>query len=316
MTKIDIKWNNNLKVIITDVDDTVAEIFKSATDEVINELNKVLSEGKIIFFISGQGIHNIYSRVISHLDKKYMKQVLVGHCNGSEIYQFDDNGDIVEEPIFSVCNLYSENLDKTKMKAVVNEILEHFSLIPLPPMPLEEFKLRSENKPNYIMLDNRNVQISIDFVNTIDSCKFKNIDIENNESRDIRQIVAKEAEKIIAKYDIPIESCIAGTCAIDFIYKGVEKGLPIRHLIKFGKEFKNDLPNQISIGSENEIEVWGDSFSGKNASDRKMSYALPKEIRSISFREINEKIKDGYNVVEWNGEKRLNEGLLEFLFYR
>jgi hypothetical protein len=45
-----------------------------------------------------------------------------------------------------------------------------------------------------------------------------------------------------------------------------------------------------------------------------MSEALPKEVRSIDFREENpDEFLPGYNTVVWQGEKHLHHGLLEYL---
>lgn len=48
-----------------------------------------------------------------------------------------------------------------------------------------------------------------------------------------------------------------------------------------------------------------------------ISEALPKEVRSISFRqEDSREFLEGYNIVLWDGQKHLHEGLLEYLKLR
>ena len=72
---------------------------------------------------------------------------------------------------------------------------------------------------------------------------------------------------------------------------------------------KNDLKNY-----EN-VEIWGDKFSSiRGGTDRHMCEAVDKRVRAIDFREENpEEFPKGYNIVVWDGEKHLQEGLLEYL---
>jgi hypothetical protein len=62
-------------------------------------------------------------------------------------------------------------------------------------------------------------------------------------------------------------------------------------------------------------EVWGDKFSViRGGSDRHISEGLPKAVRSITFREEDPtEFLESYNIVVWDGDKHLHEGLLEFL---
>lgn len=59
----------------------------------------------------------------------------------------------------------------------------------------------------------------------------------------------------------------------------------------------------------------GDKFSVvKGGTDRHISEALPKKVRSISFRQEDPKeFLEGFNIVVWDGQKHLHEGLLEYL---
>ena len=51
-----IKFNNNVKLIFSDVDETVADVYRPADPALIPELEKVLKEDRVIVFISGAGI--------------------------------------------------------------------------------------------------------------------------------------------------------------------------------------------------------------------------------------------------------------------
>ena len=65
-----IKWNNKTKLIISDVDETIADLYTKAEPEMISELAKLLREGKSLFFISGQSIQSINWRIVEHLPEE------------------------------------------------------------------------------------------------------------------------------------------------------------------------------------------------------------------------------------------------------
>ena len=99
-----IEWNNKVKLIISDVDETIADLYLEAEPEMINELEKLLSEGKVLFLVSGQSIGNIQWRIVDHIQKKLRKRVLVGHCSGAEIWGFTETGSLRKNPFYSLYN--------------------------------------------------------------------------------------------------------------------------------------------------------------------------------------------------------------------
>lgn len=305
-------------MIISDVDDTVAEVFKNSSSEIICELEELLLEGKVIFLISGQSITNIYNRVISFINRKLRNRVLVGHCNGSEVYGFNDLGELISKQFFSVYDLYKDKIDNMKWRYIVDCILNEFELIAFPFMDINEFKNVTNNNPHCIMLDDRMVQISLDFVNSLNIKDFRfkaNINVESVEIDDIRVLICRKTKELFQIENIPIEPHLSGKFALDFNIKGVNKGLPIKHIFEVGKQYQIQLPQKILLSKYSEVEVWGDSFSiSDGGSDHNMSLALPKETRSISFRDMD--LGDtimGYNIVTWNGKYRCHDGLLEYL---
>ncbi len=76
--------------------------------------------------------------------------------------------------------------------------------------------------------------------------------------------------------------------------------------------------NKNDVETPKFIEIWGDKFSIiRGGTDRHMSEALPKEVRSIDFREENlDEFLKGYNTVIWKGKDHLHHGLLEYLMAR
>ena len=304
-----LRWNNKTDIFVSDVDDTIAEVFQDSSPEMISELEALLSEDKVLFLISGQSVGNICRRVVNYINRSLRNRILIGHCNGSEVYGFTDSGELIPKPLLSAV-ADNDKIDSGKWKSIIYDILKEFGLIPLSFMDIKEFRSITKNNPHYIMLDDRKVQISLDFVNGLASGKPESI-----EAADIRLPISRKAKELFNIEGLPIEPHLSGTFALDFNIRGVDKSLPIKLAIKSGKQYQIQLPNEMFLSQYNEIEVWGDSFSkSKGGSDCNMSLALPKETRSISFREVDtDDTIEGYNIVIWNGKYRCHEGLLEYL---
>jgi len=89
-----VKWNNAVKLIISDVDETIADLYVAASRKMIRELETLLEEGKILFLISGQGVFNIQKRIVDHIRKSLRNRILIGHCSGVEVWEFDEAGNL------------------------------------------------------------------------------------------------------------------------------------------------------------------------------------------------------------------------------
>ena len=63
------EWNEKVKLIISDVDETIADLYTEATPEMIAELEKILSENKVLFLISGQSVKSMQWRIVDHIKK-------------------------------------------------------------------------------------------------------------------------------------------------------------------------------------------------------------------------------------------------------
>ena len=80
MSKIYVKntitWNSKVQLIISDVDETIADLYVEAIVEMVQELEKILGEGTILFLISGQSVKNIQWRITDHIRKHLRKRIL------------------------------------------------------------------------------------------------------------------------------------------------------------------------------------------------------------------------------------------------
>ena len=315
-----IKWNDKVKLIISDVDETVADLYLKATPEMIKELEKILDEGRVLFFISGQSVKSIQWRITDYIRKDLRKRILIGHCSGVEVWGFDEAGNLLGSPFYSLYETSLSESQKSVWREVINTIVKEFGLKTFPTMPIEDFKKKTAEDPLSIMLEDRGPQITFEVVNGYDlsSEKAKKIGIlsPNNQGHyDLRVLILERAEKLLSEKGLPITPRLAGEFAVDFAVKGVSKTTAVKYIIEHDAILKSLGVNRADIKNPENMEVWGDKFSVvKGGTDRYISEALPKKVRSITFRQENpEEFMKGYNIVIWNGKKHLHEGLLEFL---
>lgn len=93
-----VKFNNDVKLIISDVDETIAGVYTDADPDMVHELEKLLEEKRIIFMITGQGLREIQRRITDKIDKHLRKGTLIAHCSGAEVRGFDNKGEIFKKP--------------------------------------------------------------------------------------------------------------------------------------------------------------------------------------------------------------------------
>jgi hydroxymethylpyrimidine pyrophosphatase-like HAD family hydrolase len=294
-----IKWNDNVTIIISDVDGTIAAVYVPAKKAMIKELTSLLYEGKVLFFITGQGAKNIEQRIINQIPANLRKKILVGACSGAEVWGYGDNGQRHDRPFYSIYNSKLTERQKTKFREVVWQVIEEFKFEVFPTMPVETFKEKSRGNPNSIMFDDRRSQITFEVVN----------------NSGVRAAVVKRAQKLFDKCGVPISGVIAGTFAIDFVVKGVSKETAVRYVLGEQTLLTHLGLTTKDVSNPNNIEVWGDHFSVTNHGiDRHISEALPKSARAIDFRDEDPReFPAGYNIVVWKGAKHLQDGLLEYL---
>lgn len=318
-----VRWNNKVKLIISDVDETIADLYIEAKPEMINELEKILSEAKVLFLISGQSVGNIQWRIIDHIRKDLRKRILVGHCSGAEVWGFDENGRLQKNPFYSHYENILSEPQKKKWREIIQYLIKEFQLKVYPSMPVPEFENKSNKDPLSIMLEDRGPQITFEIVNGYDLSPDQSNELEMKAPKlhghlDLRIPILKRAETMLADNDIPITPRLAGVFAIDFAVKGVSKTTAVRYVVESDNILRLLGISKWDIVNPESIEVWGDKFSIiQGGTDRHICEALPKEVRSITFRQENpEEFLEGYNIVVWEGKKHLHEGLLEFLHSR
>jgi len=313
-----IKWNPKVKIIISDVDETIADLFMPATSEMTSELNTLLSEGLALFLVSGAGFASITSRVIDFIQPNLRKYVLVSHCSGAEVKGFsnDGKGEIVHY------SLYDKTLSKEqkdKWRKIVGSVISDFNLSTHPNMPVKDFKEQFGDDPLSVMFEDRGPQITFEFVNGYNLTTQQIEKLRNHfpdfDMSDLRVPVMERLGQLLEEARLPITPRLGGMFALDLALKGVSKTTSVKYVLDNAEVLASIGLKRTEIQNPKALEVWGDKFSVINGgTDRHMSEALPKTVRSIDFRPENpEEFLPGYNMVVWNGSQHLHNGLLEYL---
>lgn len=315
-----VKWNDNVKLIISDVDETAADLYVDAELALIKELEKLLEEGRVLFLISGQSVKSIQRRIVNYIKSQFRQQVIVGHCSGVEVWGFDNKGNLRKEPFYS---LYANSLtpdQKNEWRKIIQQLIKEFKLKVFPAMPIPDFENISKGELLSIMVEDRGPQITFEVVNGYDLSPEKSKELaitipKTHGAYDLRIPILERAEHLFAEANLPITPRLAGVFAIDFAVKGVSKTTAVKYIIEHETILSELGLTKEILKNSSQIEVWGDKFSViRGGTDRHISEALPKEVRSITFREENpEEFPQGYNIIVWDGKKHLHSGLLEFL---
>lgn len=318
-----IKWNGNVRLILSDVDETVADLYLPADANTIKELSKLLHGGISIFFITGQGLESVRERIINKISLNLRWRIIVGHCSGAEVWGFDKKGKLKDKPFYSV---YEETLDeaqKLMFREFVKVIIKEFELKTYPTMPIREFVKKVKYDPLSVLLEDRGPQITFEMPNAYDLSdaqvqKLKH-DIPNTHGHyDLRIPIMERMEVLLSKCNLPITPRLGGEFAIDLAVKGVSKTTAVKTVMDSYEILSSIGITKSNIQDPESLEIWGDKFSViRGGTDRHMCEAVDPRVRAIDFREENpeEFLKD-FNIVVWDGQKHLHEGLLEYLELR
>ncbi len=315
-----IKWNNQVKLIISDVDETIADLYVKAAPGMIRELIFLLKEGKAVLFVTGQGLKSVLWRIVYNIPKPLRSRILIGHCNGAEVWGFDKNGNLHGKPYYSTYEEAVSEAQKKKWRKLVKKVVAEFKLKVYPTMPVSKFVKKTKGNPLAIMLEDRGPQITFEVVNGCDLTTKQIGELEvsipkTNGAYDLRIPILERSNELFKKTKLPITSRLGGVFAVDFAIKGVSKTTAIKLTLKNEEILSKLSLNKNDVKTPKFIEIWGDKFSTiRGGTDRHMSEALHKKVRSIDFREENpNEFLKGYNTVVWKGEEHLHHGLLEYL---
>lgn len=303
-----ILFNPGLKLILSDVDETLADVYTDAEAEMIARLEDLLRTNRHLFLISGGGLESILERVALKIDSQLRHLILIGHCSGAEVWGFNKKGELLSKPFYSIYEKKFTAAQKQLFRKLTDQVITEFQLKKHPTMPVNKFIEISRADPKSIMYVDRGPQITFEMVNSY------NMKSTDGKIVDLRVALAKKFEEVFLENNLQIEPSLGGVFALDLKIKGVSKITAIRYILDNDMAIHGYDLELIKGKEVEEIEIWGDKFSMISGSDRYMCLAMPKEVRAIDFREepVNE-LPKGYNILIWDGEKRLHQGCLEYL---
>jgi hypothetical protein len=309
-------WNGRLRLVFSDVDETVADLYRPADTRMLTALTRILEQQIALVLITGQSIANVEGRVVMRLPASLRQRIAVGTCSGTELWGYSPAGSRDERPFYSAESALTDK-QKADWRAVIEQLVREFRLLPVAPSPIADFKRQFGDDPLRVMLDDRGPQITFEFPSAYQLsaairgqvCHHLGITFEGD---DLRVPVSQRAKQLLEAHAIPVTARLAGMFALDFAIAGFDKSRAVEEAL--GPAVLERLGLGSTIPGPNEIEIWGDRFSAHAGTDWLMCKPVDRRIRAISFR--NEDPGDfpqGYNIQLWDGAHRLHDGLLEFL---
>lgn len=315
-----IKWNDSIRLALSDVDETIAEVYTPAEPEMIEELSSFLQEGRKLFMVTGGSLKRVRAGITDLIAAELRHNILVSHCSGAEVWGFTKEGNLKDTPFYSIYEeTFSDDL-KQSWRSIVDQLVSEFGLRPHPTQPKVDFWATIGRDPLDIMLDDRGPQITMEVVNGIDLTgdQLEVLPFEVPLTRgkyDLRIAIMNRAEALLASAEVPISPRLGGNFALDFAVEGVSKTTSI-HKVLANDEVLSTIGLSVDdVQNPDELEVWGDKFSIVNGgTDRHMSEAVSPKVRSIDFRQEDpSELPTDYNIVLWDGSHHLHHGLLEYL---
>lgn len=315
-----IRWNDQIRLALSDVDETIADVYTPAEPEMAEQLSSLLRDGRKLFMVTGGSMARVERDITSQIEPSLRRDILVSHCSGSEVWGFTESGERRDKPFYSVYeDTFTPEL-KQKWRDVVSQLVEEFALRPHPAQPKIVFWEKVGHDPLDIVLDDRGPQITMEVVNGTDLSdeQLSQLKYEvplTHGKRDLRTAIQNRAAQLLSESKVPITTRFGGNFALDFAVEGVSKTTSIQSVLTMPDVLATIGLKPTDVQNPAELEVWGDKYSVLHGgTDRHMSEALPPEVRSIDFRQEDPaEFPEGYNIVLWDGQEHLHHGLLEYL---
>jgi hypothetical protein len=311
-----LSWNRKLRLALSDVDETVADLYCPAEIGMLNALTRLLDEGISLVLITGQSVENVEQRVIMGLPAQLRQRIAVGACSGAELWGYSTTGDRNATAFYTADSALTAE-QRRAWRVVTQQLMTEFRLTPFPPMPIPDFKRQHGEEPWQVMLDDRGPQITIEFPNAYElsnaACELMHRRLESSfEGQDLRIPVLQRARQLLEAHSVPVTPRIAGVFALDLALEGVDKARAVEETLT--PTVLRSLRLGPNVPRAGEIEVWGDRFSQFSGTDWLMCKPIGRRVRALSFRSENPaEFPKGYNIQLWDGAYRLHKGLLEYL---
>ena len=314
-------WNTEVRLAVSDVDETIAEVYTPAEPAMIAELSSFLHEGGKLFMVTGGSLKRVREGITDLIAPELRHDILISHCSGAEVWGFTDAGELRDKPFYSIYNETFTDDMKNRWRQVVDQLVAEFGLRTHPAQPKTEFWEKIGRDPRDIMLDDRGPQITLEIVNGHELSDeqlelfTQEVPLAHDGRRDLRLALMQRAGELLTEMHVPITPRLGGVFALDLAIEGSSKTTSIKYVLENPEALATIRLKAEDLTSPSHFEVWGDKYSViHGGTDRHMSEALPPTVRSIDFREEDSnEFPDGYNIILWNGEQHLHHGLLEYL---
>lgn len=317
-----ITWNENVRLIISDVDETIAPVYEPVSPEMAAELTTTLEEGIKFVLVSGGSLSQINRRVIDYLPSSLRHGIIIGHCNGAETWGYEETGELRREPFYSAYENFLTDNQKNSWRRITRQILAEFGLRPHDPRPIGKFTDEIGMHPLDIMYEDRGPQITLEMINSYDLApeemellKKTLPEAPIDDSNDLRHAVVSRANESYWQNGIPITARLGGVFAVDLAISGITKATAVQHTLDNPEVLRSIGLSRDDLKDSSNIEIWGDKFAKSNGgADSYMSEAVDPNVRSIDFRiEDPKEFSPNRNIVLWDGYYHLQDGLLEYL---
>jgi hypothetical protein len=298
------------------VDETIADLYRPAEQQMVSAVSKLLEEGVSLVLITGQSVENVERRLVLELPFSLRRRVAIGACSGAELWGYCLDGSRKERPYYTAESVLTAENAKA-WRSVVQQLIREFCLSTYAPMPVSDFSRKTNYEPLCVMLDDRGPQITLEFPNAYRPSATARGEIYLPsgllfEGDDLRIPISHRAQQLLDAHSIPVTARMAGMFALDMAIIGIDKSRAVAEA--FNSRVLQDLGLGGSIPAFNEIEIWGDRFSQHAGTDWLMCKLIDSRVRAVSFRDENpSEFPQGYNIQLWDGAQRLHAGLLEFL---
>lgn len=316
-----ITWNTELRLAVSDVDETIAEVYTPAEPAMIAELSSFITGGGKLFMVTGGSLKRVREGITDLMEPGLRSHILVSHCSGAEVWGFTEMGELRKKPFYSIYEETFTDSMKQHWRQAVSQLVAEFSLRAHPAQPKTVFWEKIGRDPRDIMLDDRGPQITMEIVNGHDLSDeqlglfTQSVPRTHDGRRDLRIPLMQRAGELFAAMNVPISPRLGGVFALDFAIEGSSKTTSIKYVLENPEALATIGLRPEDLARPEHFEVWGDKYSILHGgTDRHMSEALPATVRSIDFRQENPaEFPEGYNIVLWDGRQHLHHGLLEYL---
>lgn len=297
-----IRWNDDVRLVFSDVDETIAPLHGSASPETLAHLSSYLRDGGKVCFVTGNSSQRVVSGITDLIAPGLRSSVLIAGMSGVELWGFTPAGLLRDEPFISHYERLLGGDLEVRMGEVADRLVAEFDLRIHPPQSAEQLRAEVGDDPLDVVYAHRRVEISIEFVN-------------ERQGEGLRAAVFERAEELLVDARLPVTLRMSGSLGVDITVEGVSKANAVRELLGSSELLASVGLSAADVSSAESLEIWGDDFDATvSGIDLRMSEAVSPSVRSICFRDVDPGLLPAdRNIVLWDGAHRLENGLLEYL---